>query len=672
MHRINVVFPMAGDGIRFGGDQFKPFIDGTEKLFIELAKEQFDVLKSRDFHLVFYFIFRRDQELKFAVSSRLLELFPKDDIILCILEQPTKGPLETVKIAISQYNISGLSFVCDCDHAVNISTLLPHISNGSISHDAIIPIWNITLEEHPLWAKVRLGVSGSIISYFEKEVVEYDAESVKGIIGCYLFRNIQTVVADGADFTCVLKNLDCIAEPVLDAGFFGTPDLLTSYRFKLARRKTFFIDIDGTLLFLPKHVTYDSADTHVLPGTYSKLLEWKSQGHQIVLTTGRVTDRREKLEKQLSDLKIPYDQLVTNLPSGPRILINDKKPYSEIHQMAQAIQLKRNEGISQIVVLETPDIIRRLKGGSFANVYLIKDEGQLMVRKYIRKTDKLQYENLRRQHDDMTRFRYYCPSLFPKILGSIENESEFSYDMEYLESYKELSEMPKSVVNTVIPKVIHALQEHVYCYSKHMNGDDWVREYFNTKIYPKFADIERLGHPYTYIVNTDYFLINGKSVKGLRNALSTIDFRRIAPSRVSPIHGDLTLENIMYNPETGDVKLIDPSGSRPVDSDIFDLSKLFQSLVAKYGQWHTYDLSTIVGSDQFNLPLEVIDLDNSQYSYILDAYPETDKKALFDKSIFFLGTYFIRMGPFLETISPDARLFGLLLGAYYMSCNLNS
>ena len=664
MHRINVVFPMAGDGIRFGGDQFKPFIDGTEKLFIELAKEQFDVLKSRDFHLVFYFIFRRDQELKFAVSSRLLELFPKDDIILCILEQPTKGPLETVKIAISQYNISGLSFVCDCDHAVNISTLLPHISNGSISHDAIIPIWNITLEEHPLWAKVRLGVSGSIISYFEKEVVEYDAESVKGIIGCYLFRNIQTVVADGADFTCVLKNLDCIAEPVLDAGFFGTPDLLTSYRFKLARRKTFFIDIDGTLLFLPKHVTYDSADTHVLPGTYSKLLEWKSQGHQIVLTTGRVTDRREKLEKQLSDLKIPYDQLVTNLPSGPRILINDKKPYSEIYQMAQAIQLKRNEGVSQVIVRETPDIIRRLKGGSFANVYLIKDEGQLMVRKYIRKTDKLQYENLRRQHDDMTRFRYYCPSLFPKILGSIENESEFSYDIKYFEGYVGSHTLTSEIKKYVVKKVIAALNSEIYCYAKIVNGNDWMNMYLSEKIYPRISQIEAFSKTFNNIINSEFIYINGKQIRGLKSLLNNLKIS-LGEIRVSPIHGDLTLENIMYNPNTNDVRIIDPAGSRPIDCSVLDTSKLFQSLIAKYETWDNYEsLVASSNTNEYVIPSEFL-IETEDYSYVCP-------KPEFCNAIFFLGTHCIRMTPFLYNKSQDKCLLALLLATYYISCDLNS
>ena len=67
---INVIFPMAGDGTRFGGKEFKPFIDGTEKLFIELAKEPFDILKNT-YSTSFYFIFRQDQEDKFNVSQRL-------------------------------------------------------------------------------------------------------------------------------------------------------------------------------------------------------------------------------------------------------------------------------------------------------------------------------------------------------------------------------------------------------------------------------------------------------------------------------------------------------------------------------------------------------------------------------------------------------------------------
>ena len=65
---------MAGDGTRFGGEQFKPFIDGTEKLFIEIAAESFDPLVAAGHQLAYHFIYRRDRELRFGVEARLESL----------------------------------------------------------------------------------------------------------------------------------------------------------------------------------------------------------------------------------------------------------------------------------------------------------------------------------------------------------------------------------------------------------------------------------------------------------------------------------------------------------------------------------------------------------------------------------------------------------------------
>ena len=54
--KISIIFPMAGDGTRFGGELYKPFIDCTEKLFIEVAKDSFDSIKN-EYNLSFYFIY---------------------------------------------------------------------------------------------------------------------------------------------------------------------------------------------------------------------------------------------------------------------------------------------------------------------------------------------------------------------------------------------------------------------------------------------------------------------------------------------------------------------------------------------------------------------------------------------------------------------------------------
>ena len=49
---LNIVFPMAGDGIRFGG-VFKPLHTIGESYFIELVKYRFDILRSQ-FNLKFF------------------------------------------------------------------------------------------------------------------------------------------------------------------------------------------------------------------------------------------------------------------------------------------------------------------------------------------------------------------------------------------------------------------------------------------------------------------------------------------------------------------------------------------------------------------------------------------------------------------------------------------
>ena len=112
---------------------------------------------------------------------------------------------------------------------------------------------------------------------------------------------------------------------------------------------TLFIDIDGSLL---RHeISTLCCDTGhvptVLPGTINKLMGWKSKGYKIILTTGRQASR-EATEAQLKMLGIPYDQLITDVGSGVRVLINDKKPDGTI--TAIAFSPDRDQGVGDIEI----------------------------------------------------------------------------------------------------------------------------------------------------------------------------------------------------------------------------------------------------------------------------------------------------------------------------------
>ena len=112
--------------------------------------------------------------------------------------------------------------------------------------------------------------------------------------------------------------------------------------------KTIFCDIDGTLL---KHhgdiVANYQNDPCVLKDVYENIKQWEKNNYTIILTTGRKECLRERTEQQLLKMGIIYDKLIMGLPSGDRILINDKKPNSG-RNTAYAFNTVRNKGLHQI------------------------------------------------------------------------------------------------------------------------------------------------------------------------------------------------------------------------------------------------------------------------------------------------------------------------------------
>jgi hypothetical protein len=116
-----------------------------------------------------------------------------------------------------------------------------------------------------------------------------------------------------------------------------------------ANRKTYLLDIDGTLIYHKDNLSdMIRGDMNLLNGTVEKLLQWRMGGHYIILTTARPEGVRAATERQLHEAGIFYDQLVMGLPTGSRVLVNDMKPDGTL--TAQAINLNRNEGIYGIKV----------------------------------------------------------------------------------------------------------------------------------------------------------------------------------------------------------------------------------------------------------------------------------------------------------------------------------
>jgi len=111
-------------------------------------------------------------------------------------------------------------------------------------------------------------------------------------------------------------------------------------------RKTIFCDIDGTIFEHKKDLYSMIKEANLLPGVINKFLEWRKKDYYIILTTARPEGCRLATENQLQNFGIFYDKLVMGLPTGPRVVINDKKSDGLI--TSYAICIERNSGLESI------------------------------------------------------------------------------------------------------------------------------------------------------------------------------------------------------------------------------------------------------------------------------------------------------------------------------------
>lgn len=102
--------------------------------------------------------------------------------------------------------------------------------------------------------------------------------------------------------------------------------------------KTWILDVDGTIV---KHNGYkiDGKDT-LLDGVRT-FFETLSPNDKVILLTARKGEFLEELKKFLVENNIRYDYILTDMPMGERILVNDRKPSGL--NMAFAINKNRDE-----------------------------------------------------------------------------------------------------------------------------------------------------------------------------------------------------------------------------------------------------------------------------------------------------------------------------------------
>ena len=678
--KTTVIIPMAGQGSRFDY-KFKPFLKIEDETFIERAVGSFrNNLDNID---KIIFVYLKEQENKYNVTNTLKKLFSDINIETIILDKKTKGPAETLRKSVSN-NIKGGCIICDCDHWLNLDLFFDKIKESK--YDCIVPTWKIEGQDVKSWSVV--SVDNNIISGIAEKSLPDTNGSFMGVIGCIYFKKLPIIVKHHTYISDIVSEYieskkSIVSVELKDVEFFGDPSRLETAINKRNLKKggTVFCDIDGTIIEHEDRPNYNEIDEKKTLEGYEKLYDWKQKGYRIILTTARPEKQRENLEKMLLDKNVYYDQIIMDLPSNERHLINDRKPSFPMNQMAIAHEIERNAGLEKVNLNSTNiEIISRFKGGSMADTFLIKKDNKLFVRKIVsKKLDlSLGYLKLKKQYQELNKMNYLDSTLFPKVYEEDENSYEYFYDMEYLGEHQSLSnyqlQNQLDSFKVLFPKLKKAFYNNRT--KEYTDGNRWLMEHLSNKIYAKF---ENFPTELKTIIEMDNIYLNGQKIKGLSSTLNSIinnelNMKTYSPMGLSMIHGDLTFENILYKPKK-DVKLIDMDGANVIDAVELDLGKMFQSLMGRYESWanETKEFLEIKSKNDYILNIN-FDVNEKLLDLCLDSWGDIldeDKDKVFKKALFYTGLHFIRMIPFRLSKKPQQYITPLLLATKFIHDSYN-
>ena len=360
---MKIVMPMAGLGSRFkieGYDIPKPLIKVGEMTLVEHSVTSLNIEGDYVFITRKFDDARHNEEL-----SRILKKL-KPNSVEILIDQPTRGAVETAMFARTLMNTDEELIITNCDQILkwNSDAFLDDSRKDGIDGSILLFFSN-----DPKNSFALVNDNGIVTDVVEKKVISND-----GLVGVHYWKRGSDFVRS-ADFLmanyenegkkeCYIsetynylikegKNIAGVRIPSNQFIALGTPKDLSLYlgkikEFYTEKPKTIFCDIDGTIL---KHIHRfsDLVDTEpvVLQDVIKKINEWDSQGNKIVFCTARKESARKMTEDHLNKLGLCWDILLMGMNSGCRILINDKLNPQDADR-AKAVNIITDAGFGTI------------------------------------------------------------------------------------------------------------------------------------------------------------------------------------------------------------------------------------------------------------------------------------------------------------------------------------
>jgi len=313
--------------------------------------------------------------------------------------------------------------------------------------------------------------------------------------------------------------------------------------------------------------------------------------------------------------------------------------------------------------------IKRFTGGSLSETGLYVDDGFSFVRKKVNLKRNREYGFNRwySQLKKTLRFHHLYPNVFPYVFRYGRDDGYAFFDMSF---YEGMVDAHSFIVGTrdygLIDQFFNVLVKQMEAlYRNHFESKPGVIGlYLFEEVEKKLLDAQK-NVSVKGFMEYDTVVFNGVEVPGFVSVLGEYEkvFKKYYKEDVESFtHGNITLENLLYDPGDGRLLFIDLYDENIIDSPLCEYSQLLQSSSSKYELYNksgfdivsncvTCSVDEYPGLEYFNYKL----VDYLRHRFTSDQ--------IFCIRLFEISQ-FIRMLPFKACCDADKAIFFYCYASY--------
>jgi len=238
------------------------------------------------------------------------------------------------------------------------------------------------------------------------------------------------------------------------------------------------------------------------------------------------------------------------------------------------------------------ELVEMFKGGSLSRTELLKSsDNKKFVRKSVSKKENREFGFVRwhSQYKRLQSYNHLFPNTFPKLLGVGHDKYSYFFDLEYLEGFVNLKEyMLSSTVTNIeaiyIADKVFDLANKMHTFANISTNTGALDLYLQEECFSKLEDAASNSKFHDFI-QQEKIIYNGEEISSLKFNKEWLEIfvSKLKVNTECYTHGNLTLENILFNPKSKEFKFIDPYEENIIDCAEADFSQIKQCSVAHYG-----------------------------------------------------------------------------------------